>query len=49
MKSEVRQSSRCHACHEFDDAHSGRFGRYCERCHDSESFRNVTIHGFRTE
>jgi hypothetical protein len=44
VKSEVRQSSQCHACHEFDDAHRGQFGRYCERCHISENFSTVTIH-----
>jgi len=39
----VDQSVRCNACHAQDDAHGGRFGRYCERCHNTDSFRDVSI------
>jgi len=31
----------CIACHENDDAHSGSFGRQCERCHVTSEWRTV--------
>ncbi|MCO6413317.1 MAG: hypothetical protein J5I92_11270 [Thiogranum sp.] len=39
----IRQSSSCQSCHEQDDEHRGRFGRNCERCHNTKSFADVTI------
>jgi hypothetical protein len=29
----------CYACHANDDAHQGNFGRGCEKCHNTRSFR----------
>jgi len=43
VKSKVNQSSNCHACHEHDDTHRGRFGRQCKRCHNTESFNDVKL------
>jgi len=43
VKTKVDQSSSCHACHEHDDTHRGRFGRQCERCHNTENFNDVTL------
>jgi hypothetical protein len=31
--------SSCYGCHQSDDAHSGGFGRACEKCHNTNSFR----------
>jgi hypothetical protein len=36
-------SSACSSCHRDDDRHSGRFGRDCARCHNTESFDQVQI------
>jgi hypothetical protein len=43
MGKEVRKSTNCAACHDQDDAHNGRFGRQCERCHTVNSFKVITI------
>ena len=29
----------CYSCHASDDAHQGNFGRACEKCHNTRSFR----------
>lgn len=34
-------SSACNACHQADDVHEGGFGQDCQRCHDTQSFKNV--------
>lgn len=31
----------CVACHATEDVHRGSFGRRCEKCHDTKSFKNV--------
>jgi hypothetical protein len=31
----------CYSCHRQDDAHRGSFGRACERCHTTSSFKQV--------
>ena len=31
----------CYSCHRQDDAHRGSFGRACERCHTTASFKQV--------
>jgi len=43
VKAKPDQSSSCYACHAEDDDHRGRFGRNCERCHNTSSFSEVTI------
>jgi hypothetical protein len=34
--------SDCYSCHARDDVHSGGYGRNCQRCHVTESFRKFT-------
>jgi hypothetical protein len=29
----------CYGCHASDDAHQGNFGRACEKCHNTKSFK----------
>ena len=43
VKKKISQSSSCNACHRDDDVHEGRFGRFCERCHNTESFDSVQM------
>lgn len=31
----------CHACHKLNDAHAGRYGEKCEKCHDQQGWKNV--------
>ncbi|MEZ5925029.1 MAG: cytochrome C [Hyphomicrobiaceae bacterium] len=33
----------CIACHAADDVHRGSYGRRCERCHSTKTFRDVRI------
>ncbi|HWS03008.1 MAG TPA: cytochrome c3 family protein [Gammaproteobacteria bacterium] len=39
----IDQSKLCVSCHAADDKHRGRYGKQCERCHDQESFGNVSM------
>ncbi len=39
----VGTSSACVSCHRADDKHQGRYGRTCERCHVTETFRNIRL------
>jgi len=32
-------SDKCISCHQLDDVHSGQFGKFCDRCHSTESFK----------
>ena len=34
----IKMSSTCADCHRADDVHDGQFGRYCDRCHITQSF-----------
>lgn len=43
VKSTPNLPTRCYACHAEDDEHRGRFGRNCERCHNTSSFGEVTL------
>jgi len=36
---EVKLAKECVACHQQDDIHAGQFGRQCERCHTTVTFR----------
>jgi hypothetical protein len=36
---QVKLSTDCGACHQGDDVHAGQFGRNCERCHTTITFR----------
>jgi hypothetical protein len=35
----VTAPDSCYGCHASDDAHQGNFGRACEKCHNTKSFR----------
>ena len=37
------QTAACYACHAKDDEHAGQFGRRCEQCHQTDSFKNIRI------
>jgi len=37
----VEASRACLACHRKDDVHDGGFGRQCEQCHVSSSWKNL--------
>lgn len=43
VKKKIKQSGACGSCHKEDDVHDGRFGRFCVRCHNTESFDAVEI------
>jgi len=45
---DLRLPTACIACHARDDVHGGAFGRRCERCHVSESFRTIRAPGARS-
>ncbi len=37
----VLASAQCNSCHAKDDVHEGRFGRQCQRCHVTTSFKTL--------
>lgn len=39
--SDPRLPAACGVCHEKDDVHEGRFGRACERCHETTRFDRI--------
>jgi hypothetical protein len=39
----VKLSSECMSCHQSDDPHLGQFGRQCQRCHNTNSFKGVRL------
>lgn len=39
---EIDQAADCFSCHRSDDIHLGGFGRFCERCHTTESFDDTS-------
>ena len=41
---EVKLSRNCVSCHASDDMHAGQFGRQCERCHTTTTFRGGRAH-----
>jgi len=44
-KKDIQLPRACVACHQKDDPHRGRFGRTCDRCHDTRSFKNIRMRG----
>jgi len=38
----IDMASTCFSCHAKDDPHNGSYGRVCERCHHSESFKDFS-------
>jgi len=43
VRKKINQTTSCNGCHREDDIHDGRFGHFCERCHDTVSFKSVQI------
>lgn len=41
MPRKVSLAGTCVSCHEGEDVHFGEFGRQCERCHVSSSFKKI--------
>ncbi len=39
----VTLSRACRHCHAADDIHRGQFGPYCDRCHTTASFEELTL------
>jgi hypothetical protein len=37
----VSLATGCVSCHSADDVHRGAFGRFCEQCHTTTSFREI--------
>ncbi len=40
---EVKLSGDCASCHAHDDVHDGQFGRQCQRCHGSVTFKGARM------
>ena len=40
---EVKLSGDCASCHAQDDVHHGQFGRQCQRCHGSVTFKGARM------
>jgi len=41
MEAKVITSTRCYSCHAKNDVHDGTYGRQCEQCHVTSSFRTI--------
>jgi hypothetical protein len=41
---EVKLNSNCLSCHEQDDVHLGQYGRQCQRCHSTVTFKGARFH-----
>lgn len=41
MDKNTRKLTTCYDCHAGDDVHENNFGRQCERCHVTTSFRTI--------
>lgn len=39
----VKLNPTCLACHEQDDVHLGQYGRQCQRCHSTASFKGARL------
>lgn len=44
VSSRISMTRDCAGCHQGDDIHRGRFGRRCDRCHNTKTFNNPTVH-----
>lgn len=40
----VKLGSDCASCHAQDDVHLGQYGRQCERCHSTATFKGARLH-----
>jgi Cytochrome c7 and related cytochrome c len=43
VKDKVELPKLCSGCHQGDDIHRGKFGNQCERCHTTETFKEINI------
>jgi hypothetical protein len=41
---QVKLSQTCAACHLDDDVHLGQYGRQCQRCHSTVTFKGARLH-----
>ena len=41
---EVKLNLTCLSCHEQDDVHLGQYGRQCQRCHSTITFKGASLH-----
>ena len=41
---EVKLNPNCLSCHEQDDVHLGQYGRQCQRCHSTVTFKGARLH-----
>jgi hypothetical protein len=41
---EVKLNPTCLSCHEQDDVHLGQYGRQCQRCHSTITFKGASLH-----
>ncbi|MBV9620839.1 MAG: cytochrome C [Gammaproteobacteria bacterium] len=41
---EVKLKQDCLSCHEKDDVHLGQYGRQCDRCHTTSTFKGAKVH-----
>jgi Zn finger protein HypA/HybF involved in hydrogenase expression len=39
-----KMSKQCFGCHRGDDVHRGGFGRHCDRCHSTDTFKEPVFH-----
>jgi len=40
---EIKLDTKCISCHAEDDHHNGSFGKQCERCHVTDSFKKLRL------
>ncbi len=43
VKDKIELATDCYSCHAEDDYHHGAFGKRCERCHVTRSFKELTL------
>jgi hypothetical protein len=41
---QVKLDQQCVSCHAQDDIHLGQYGRQCQRCHSTVTFKGATLH-----
>ena len=41
---EVKLKQDCLSCHEKDDVHFGQYGRQCDRCHTTTTWKGAKVH-----
>ena len=41
---QVKLDTQCVSCHAQDDIHLGQYGRQCQRCHSTVTFKGARLH-----